>query len=99
MEAGNPHEPLPEGLVLTENGAVGRLLIMLELYQIFTTYCSMNMSPDNEPATQEEVRRCLMCAEKFVSSWAGERVCKQCKSTARWKQDGVGRTGHFAKKA
>ena len=54
------------------------------------------MSPDNEPAAQEEVRRCLMCAEKFVSSWAGERVCNKCKSTARWTQGGVGWTGHFS---
>ncbi len=54
------------------------------------------MSPDNEPAAQEEVRRCLICADKFVSSWAGERVCKPCKSTARWKQGGVVQTGHFS---
>ncbi len=91
-----PHEPLPESLVFAENGVVGRLLFMLELYQIFTTYYSMTMSPDHEPTAQEEVRRCLMCTEDVVSSWAGERVCKRCKSTAMWKQSGMGRTGHFS---
>ncbi len=90
------HEPLPEGLVFAENGVIGRLLFKLELYQILTIYYSMTMSPDHEPAAQEEVRRCLMCTEKFVSSWAGERVCKRCKSTAMWKQSGMGRTGHFS---
>jgi hypothetical protein len=91
-----PHEPLPESLVFAKNGVIGRLLFMLELYQIFTTYYSMTMSPDHEPTAQEEVRRCLMCTEEFVSSWTGERVCKRCKSTAMWKQSGMGRTGHFS---
>ncbi len=40
-----------------------------------------------EAAThQEKIRRCLCCGEDFNSSWAGERVCKKCRSSARWRQ-------------
>jgi len=35
---------------------------------------------------QEKVRRCLCCSEDFHSAWAGERVCKKCRSSARWRQ-------------
>jgi len=35
---------------------------------------------------QEKVRRCLCCGEDFNSAWAGERVCKKCRSSARWRQ-------------
>lgn len=31
-------------------------------------------------------RRCLMCRDSFESSWAGERICKRCKSTAAWRE-------------
>lgn len=34
-------------------------------------------------------RRCLMCREQFGSEWAGERVCKKCKSHASWREGGV----------
>jgi len=30
-------------------------------------------------------RNCLMCDESFVSEWAGERVCKRCKSNDSWR--------------
>jgi hypothetical protein len=30
-------------------------------------------------------RRCLMCSEAFESAWAGERICRRCKSTDRWR--------------
>ena len=35
---------------------------------------------------QAKVRRCLCCGEDFDSAWAGERVCKKCRSSARWRQ-------------
>lgn len=35
---------------------------------------------------QEKIRRCLCCGDDFNSSWAGERVCKKCRSSARWRQ-------------
>ena len=30
-------------------------------------------------------RRCLMCSEPFGSEWSGERLCKRCKASARWR--------------
>lgn len=30
-------------------------------------------------------RRCLMCHTTFDSSWAGERICRRCKSSANWQ--------------
>ncbi len=30
-------------------------------------------------------RTCLMCGEIFPSAWAGERICRQCKSQSRWR--------------
>lgn len=35
---------------------------------------------------QEKLRRCLSCGEDFPSAWAGERVCKRCRSSSRWRQ-------------
>lgn len=39
----------------------------------------------SEPAAVK-LRRCLMCHNRFESSWPGERVCKRCKSTAAWRE-------------
>ena len=36
-------------------------------------------------ADQTMGRRCLFCGKEFVSSWTGERICKDCKSTNTWK--------------
>lgn len=33
-----------------------------------------------------KLRRCLMCRDRFESSWPGERVCKRCKSTVAWRE-------------
>ena len=33
----------------------------------------------------EKTRYCLVCREPFQSAWAGERVCRKCKSTAAWR--------------
>jgi hypothetical protein len=30
-------------------------------------------------------RPCLVCREQFESAWAGERICRKCKSTAAWR--------------
>ncbi len=35
---------------------------------------------------KQKHRRCLMCHKPFVSEWAGERVCKRCKSTSVWRE-------------
>ena len=36
---------------------------------------------DADPKT----RPCLVCKSSFLSEWAGERVCRRCKSTAAWR--------------
>lgn len=41
---------------------------------------------DVAPGHQEKLRQCLVCSEEFVSTWAGERVCKRCRSSSRWRQ-------------
>lgn len=48
-------------------------------------------TPPTKPAEVEEpkldikMRRCLMCTRNFESEWAGERICRKCKSTSTWK--------------
>lgn len=32
-----------------------------------------------------QIRACLSCRKPFHSHWAGERVCKRCKTTAAWR--------------
>lgn len=34
---------------------------------------------------EEKTRACLVCGDDFVSAWAGERVCKRCRSSAAWR--------------
>lgn len=38
------------------------------------------------PMHKEKTRRCLVCSEDFLSAWAGERVCKKCRSSTAWRQ-------------
>jgi hypothetical protein len=45
---------------------------------------------DHEAAAEETVyrpqpRTCLMCRSTFDSAWAGERICKSCKTHKRWR--------------
>jgi len=35
--------------------------------------------------TRVKTRRCLVCRDAFESAWAGERICRKCKSTAAWR--------------
>lgn len=40
---------------------------------------------ERQEATQK-TRRCLLCGRSFLSEWAGERVCRNCKSTEAWRR-------------
>ncbi|MBK1698956.1 hypothetical protein [Rhodovibrio salinarum] len=40
--------------------------------------------PEHEPAPPK-IRICLRCQTEFESAWAGERICKACKSTHAWR--------------
>ncbi len=51
---------------------------------------SASANDDDEASTletnREKLRRCLVCSEDFPSAWAGERVCKRCRSSSQWRQ-------------
>jgi hypothetical protein len=41
---------------------------------------------DEVPAhIKRKQRSCLMCHSAFDSAWAGERICRRCKSSANWQ--------------
>lgn len=42
--------------------------------------------PDSRRNGQARARKCLMCGSRFPSEWAGERVCRKCKSSAAWRR-------------
>ena len=50
-------------------------------------------SVDKKPEYNQDERRdyvpktrnCLLCKVEFLSKWAGERICKKCKSRAEWR--------------
>ena len=48
-----------------------------------------SMSDEMDTALEREFvaksRPCLKCQESFESSWAGERVCRRCKSNDGWR--------------
>lgn len=39
----------------------------------------------DERDSEEKIRSCLICRRDFPSAWAGERVCRSCKSTSAWR--------------
>lgn len=45
----------------------------------------------DEEETPPEIkeRKCLKCREIFPSQWAGERICKRCKSSGSWRNGSV----------
>jgi hypothetical protein len=51
------------------------------------------MSNDLDTAPLREFvakkRDCLKCRQTFESSWAGERVCRRCKSNDSWRNTGL----------
>jgi hypothetical protein len=34
---------------------------------------------------EEKIRKCLVCRSPFPSAWAGERVCRRCKTSSAWR--------------
>ena len=39
---------------------------------------------EDRPDHLAKKRACLRCRTPFDSQWAGERICKRCKTHARW---------------
>jgi hypothetical protein len=40
---------------------------------------------DLHRADNPKARPCLVCRSPFLSAWAGERICRGCKSKAAWR--------------
>ena len=38
-----------------------------------------------ERPMESRTRHCLICRSPFPSAWAGERICRHCKSKAGWR--------------
>ena len=36
-------------------------------------------------SSDKKMRVCMMCRKKFPSEWAGNRFCKECKTTSEFK--------------
>jgi hypothetical protein len=41
--------------------------------------------PPQTDDAEAKTRNCLVCKSAFVSAWAGERICRRCKSTEKWR--------------
>jgi hypothetical protein len=41
--------------------------------------------PPQTDDAEAKTRNCLVCRTAFVSAWAGERICRRCKSTEKWR--------------
>jgi hypothetical protein len=45
----------------------------------------MYKKPETEHGPEAKTRRCLIRKTPFPSAWAGERICRRCKSTEKWR--------------
>ena len=43
------------------------------------------LKPEPERERDPKVRNCLSCLHPFTSEWAGERICRKCKSSSWWR--------------
>jgi len=50
---------------------------------------SLNHNDHKKPETERNIstktRPCLVCEAPFLSEWAGERICRRCKSKTAWR--------------
>lgn len=40
---------------------------------------------DQRPRDAAKMRACLRCSAEFMSQWAGERICPNCKRSGTWR--------------
>lgn len=40
--------------------------------------------PRSDKQYEQKNLKCLKCQESFISGWAGERICKNCKKSTDW---------------
>jgi hypothetical protein len=46
---------------------------------------TMHTDIETRTTSDPKIRKCLLCRKPFPSAWAGERVCRKCKSTSAWR--------------
>ncbi len=51
--------------------------------------CADEAEREARRSAEQKVRKCLLCRDPFPSAWAGERVCRKCKSTSTWRSSGM----------
>lgn len=51
-----------------------------------TRDAKQDTTQDADPQYERKNRRCMMCGEDFESDWAGERICRRCKSTEAYRR-------------
>jgi hypothetical protein len=61
--------------------------------QIASTMKCEEQDVEFEQRAQVKMRACLVCKKPFESQWAGERICRSCKSTATWRSGALGQRG------
>ena len=42
-------------------------------------------NPETDTDVEAKTGLCLVCKTPFPSAWAGERICRRCKSTEKWR--------------
>ena len=45
----------------------------------------LDTEQDTDREDERKTRRCLVCTDSFLSEWAGERICRKCKSSSAWR--------------
>ncbi len=45
-----------------------------------------NKKPTSDHGNESKTRKCLLCLTPFLSAWAGQRICQNCKSSAAWRK-------------
>ena len=48
-----------------------------------------NSKPKPDRVYEPKKRSCLKCQTQFMSSWPGERICPQCKTTSEWRDSSL----------
>jgi hypothetical protein len=51
-----------------------------------TREAKQDTTQDDDSQYERKLRRCMMCGENFESDWAGERICRRCKSTEAYRR-------------
>jgi hypothetical protein len=59
---------------------------MLDLKTTQTESRDEDVRPDTGRKYEAKIRKCLMCGTQFPSEWAGERICRKCRSSSTWRR-------------